>query len=364
MKHLIGMLILYFSFSHYIYAKCSFLSGYTTQSMTFDFSSLADRDEFFNSSNIPAGTVIIRGDGNFVGTPSAPFFKCTANETITWQLLWPVKAGGNYGYTVDTGDTTGSVSVVLKVGLTSSLIKNHFTQSNYFPLFNGTKRLTYKTSPSSSYKMSDVVDQFPYVHVLKNGNVKDNLKIPSGLFYQVITSDGLELIRLTSQGVTIKSGTCEIMNPLNQVYEFSQIHRWNNTHAPEIIGYQNGEGARNISIPIEVNCRNSTLKPAIKLNSETGFITSSLDGRGFIKPAGSAGGIGMIIAPQTGTSDTCTSSMSMSQCYQKTFRFNGNKSSSGNLLMTVSGNLFSIEKWQDEYTGDYEFVVGYTLIYP
>ncbi|WP_131797710.1 hypothetical protein [Enterobacter genomosp. S] len=364
MKRLIYILVMYLSFSHFVYAKCQFLNGYTTQTMTFDFTSLADREEFFNSSNISAGTLMIRGNGNFVGKPSVPFFKCTANETISWQLLWPVKAGGNYGYTVDTGDTTGAISVVLRAGLNSALIKNYFTQSNYFPLYNGTKRLTYKTSPKTSYTMSDVVDQFPWVGVLKNGNIKDNLKIPSGLFYQIVTSDGLELVRLISQGVTIKSGTCEIMNPLNQVYEFSQVHRWNNTTAPEILGYQNGEGSSNISIPIEVNCRNSTLKPAIKLSSETGFITSSLGGKDFVKPAGSASGIGMIVAIQTGANESCNSSMSMSQCYQKNFTFNGNKSSSGNYLMTVSGNLYSIEKWRDEYVGDYEFVVGYTLIYP
>ncbi|KZR34985.1 hypothetical protein A3466_18210 [Enterobacter genomosp. S] len=72
----------------------------------------------------------------------------------------------------------------------------------------------------------------------------------------------------------------------------------------------------------------------------------------------------MIVAIQTGANESCNSSMSMSQCYQKNFTFNGNKSSSGNYLMTVSGNLYSIEKWRDEYVGDYEFVVGYTLIYP
>lgn len=361
MKNLIVTLVLFFSCSHFANAKCQFLNGNTTESMTFDFSSLADREEFFNSSNISAGTLMIKGDGNFVGRPSVPFFKCSGNETITWQLLWPTKIGGNYGYTVDTGDTQSSISVVLKASVVSTLIKSYFTQSNYFPLFNGTTKLTYKTTPSASYTLSDVVDQFPFVSVLKNGNVKDNLKIPSGLFFQVVTSDGLELVRLISQGVTINSGTCEIMNASNQVYEFSQLHRWNNTKIDQILG---SEGARNISIPIEVNCRNSTLTPAIKLNSETGFVTSSLSGREFVKPAGSAKGIGMRIHIQTGSNDTCTFDMMESQCYQKIFTFNGQKSSAGNLLMTVSGDLYSIAKWQDEFVGDYEFVVGYTLVYP
>lgn len=361
MKIFITFFSLFFFFSNFAYAKCTFLNGYSTQVSTFDFSSLANRDEFFNSSQIPAGTLMINGDNSLIGRASIPFFKCSANESITWRLLWPVKSGGNYGYTVDTGDSTGTVSVVLKAGAKASLIKNNFTSTSYYPLYNGTTTLTYKTSPNTNYLLNDVVDQMPFVGVLKSGNVKDNLTIPSGLFFQITTSDGLELVRFMSNGVTIKSGTCEIMNPLSQVFEFNPIHRWNGT---QNLMEQIDQGAKNIAIPIEINCRNSTLKPGIILNSETGFVTSSFSGRQFLRPAGSASGIGMQVVPQSGTNEGCPGQLPISQCYQKTFTFNGNKSSSGNLLMTISGDIYAIEQWRDEFVGDYEFVVGYTLVYP
>jgi|AKYZ01.1.fsa_nt_gi hypothetical protein len=358
---ILGGIILMISLSsmNIAHAKCSFSSGMTTIEQTFDFSSLADLEGFYNSSNI---TKLIQANDSITSTLKN-FVTCTANEKIFWQFKMPVRSGGQYGYTMDIGDTTGNVSFVLRAAANSgSLIYKDTSTSEYFPLSTGGTLIYYQTSPGVTYTTRQIIDQYPRFVLRKIGDIKDNLVIPSGTIFDVTTSDGLTLVRITSTTNTkINAGTCELINPVNQVYEFTNvIAPWKTPI--QIIGDFSGD----ISIPIELSCRNKTLVPSIRFTAETGVITSTVNGKSYLKTTGTAKGIGIYAMPNKGTESNhgLTNTSDFSDVLSYDWKFNGTLNDSANLAMYISANLIAIEKWDNSYAGDFEAVLGYDVIYP
>ncbi|MEE9955501.1 hypothetical protein IV511_19125 [Enterobacter quasihormaechei] len=355
------LLLILMALMNVAHSKCSFTSGKTTIEGNFDFSSIADLDAFYNASTIP--DKVIRSNEVTLFPSDTDFFSCTANETITWRFLMPIRSGGAYAYTMDVGDTTGNISLVLRAAAGSrTLITNYFVSSEYFPLFSGGTSVSYGTMPGVKYTMGQIIDQVPRFVLKKSGDIKDNLVIPSGTIFEVTTSDGLTLVRLNSNSETkINAGTCELMSPINQVYEFEDIKAPWGTHI-EIIGGFSG----NVSIPIELSCRNKTLLPSIRLSAETGIITSSLNGRGYLKTIGTAKGIGIMALPNDGieSTDGLNNSSPYTDIINHDWKFSGKTNSAGNLAMYISANLMAIEKWDDSNAGAFEAVLGYNIIYP